>query len=86
MDRVSVLVAADHPLFREAIVRAVRERPEFSLAGEAEHGRATPKASRELSPDVAVLDLRMPGLEVASRPGEGTLVRVSIPVRSTVPA
>ena len=74
MERVSVLVADDHPLFREAIVRAVGEHPEFSLAGEAEDGRAALDAIREPSP------------EVASRPGEGTLVRVSIPLHSSVSA
>lgn len=63
MDRVSVLVADDHPLFREAIVRAVKERPEFALVGEAEDGRAALAAIRELSPHVAVLDLRMPDLD-----------------------
>jgi two-component system nitrate/nitrite response regulator NarL len=63
MERVRVLVADDHPLFREAIVRAVRGRPELDLAGEAGDGRAALAAIRDLGPDVAVLDLRMPDLD-----------------------
>src|SRR5215211_7283151 len=37
--RVSVVVADDHPLFREGIERAVRERPELELVGAAADGR-----------------------------------------------
>ena len=58
-----ILVADDHPLFREAIVRAVKERPEFELVGEAANGREALDAIRELGPDVAVLDVKMPELD-----------------------
>ncbi len=61
--RVRIVVADDHPLFREAVVRAVRERPEFELVGEAADGRAALDAIRELAPDVALLDVKMPGLD-----------------------
>jgi len=61
--RVRIVVADDHPLFREAVVRAVRERPEFELVGEAGDGRRALEAIRELSPDVAVLDVKMVGLD-----------------------
>jgi hypothetical protein len=37
--RVSVAVADDHPLFREGIARAIRERPELELVGAAADGR-----------------------------------------------
>jgi two-component system nitrate/nitrite response regulator NarL len=60
---VRVLVADDHPLFREAIVRTVRERPDLELVGEAADGRAALTAIRELRPDVAVIDLKMPELD-----------------------
>jgi two-component system nitrate/nitrite response regulator NarL len=61
--RVRVLAADDHPLFREAVVRAVKERPEFELVGEAADGAEALAAIRELSPDVAVLDLKMPRMD-----------------------
>ena len=61
--RVSVVVADDHPLFREAIERAVRERPELELVGSAADGRAALDQIRGLTPRVAVLDLRLPGLD-----------------------
>src|SRR3712207_4109848 len=61
--RVRIVVADDHPLFREAVVRAVRERPEFELVGEASDGREALDAIRELRPHVAVLDVKMPELD-----------------------
>lgn len=61
--RVSVLVADDHPLYREGIVRAVRDRPDLELVGEAADGREALELIKELAPDVAVLDIRMPELE-----------------------
>jgi len=61
--RVSVLVAEDHPLFREAIIRAIKERPELELVGEAPDGRTALEEIRRLRPQVAVLDWKMPGLD-----------------------
>lgn len=75
-----VLVADDHPLFREAVVRAVRERPEFELVAEVGDGRAALEAIIEHAPDVAVLDVKMPqltGLQVLNavrRDGHATRV------------
>ncbi len=61
--RVSVVVADDHPLFREGIERAVRERPELELVGSAADGREVLGLIRDLEPAVAVLDLRLPSLD-----------------------
>ena len=55
-------MADDHPLYREAVVRAVRSRAEFELIAQAEDGRAALGAIRETSPDIAVLDVQMPSL------------------------
>ena len=61
--RVQVVVADDHPLFRDGIERAVRERPDFELIGAAADGREALALIRERAPRVAVLDLRLPGLD-----------------------
>lgn len=58
-----MLVADDHPLFREAVVRTVKDRPELELVAEAVDGTEALDAIRELAPDVAVLDLKMPRLD-----------------------
>jgi two-component system nitrate/nitrite response regulator NarL len=62
-ERVSVLVADDHPIYREGIVRAIKDRPELELVGEAGDGRQALEQLRRLTPQVAVLDIRMPGLD-----------------------
>ncbi len=62
-NRTRVLVADDHPLFRGAVGEAVKERAELELVGEARDGGEAVEAIERLKPDVAVLDVRMPGLE-----------------------
>ena len=57
-----VLVADDHPLFRRGIARAIERHPAFELAGEAADGQDALRLIHALKPDVAVLDVRMPGL------------------------
>jgi len=51
--RVRVIVADDHPLYRESGVRAVKDRPEFELVGEAADGRTVLEDIRRLGPAVA---------------------------------
>jgi two-component system nitrate/nitrite response regulator NarL len=59
---VRVLVADDHPVYREGVARAVAERDGLELVGVAADGREAMARIRALAPDVAVLDVRMPGL------------------------
>jgi two-component system nitrate/nitrite response regulator NarL len=62
-ERVTVLVADDHPIYREGIVRAIKDRPDLEFIAEAADGREALERIRDLTPDVAVLDIRMPGLD-----------------------
>jgi two-component system nitrate/nitrite response regulator NarL len=61
-ERISVFVADDHPVFREAVGRAIKSRPEFELAGVAGDGHEALAEIRELQPAVALLDNRLPSL------------------------
>ena len=58
-----MVVADDHPIYREGIVRAINERPDLELVAEAADGRQALEQIQKLSPVVAVLDIRMPGLD-----------------------
>lgn len=60
-----VFVADDHPLYREALTRAIGQRAELELVGDSGDGREALAAIRRLEPDVAVVDGTMPGLEGA---------------------
>ena len=61
--RVKVLLADDHPIYREGLARAIKERAELNLVAEAGNGREALALIREHRPDVAVLDVRMPDLD-----------------------
>lgn len=58
-----VLVADDHPLFRDALVETIRRCAELDLVGTVSSGRDALTAIQGEPPDVAVLDMRMPGLD-----------------------
>lgn len=57
-----VVIADDHPLFRQAVRGAIERYPGLVLVGEAENGRQAIELIDTLEPDVAVLDHRMPNL------------------------
>ena len=61
--RTRVLVADDHPLYRDGVVRAIKERPDLELVAECDDGRAALEQIRALEPDVALLDVKMPLLD-----------------------
>ena len=58
-----VFVADDHALYRQVITRAVDRHPGLVLAGEAADGEDAATMTLAAQPDVALLDLRMPGLD-----------------------
>jgi two-component system nitrate/nitrite response regulator NarL len=62
-ESVRVLVADDHPLFREALGDTIRQRPDLELAGAVASGREALSAIQGEPPDVAVLDMKMPELD-----------------------
>jgi len=61
--RVRVYVADDHPLYLDALLQVLRTRAEFEVVGRAADGDAAVADLRRLRPDVAVLDVAMPGLD-----------------------
>ena len=59
--RVRVLVADDHPAMRRALARLVSDDDAFELVAEAIDGDSALDLIESLAPDVALLDVRMPG-------------------------
>lgn len=65
-DPIRVLVADDHPIVRAGIAGLIDDEAEFELLGEAGDGEEAVKMSAALSPDVVLMDLRMPKLDGAA--------------------
>jgi two-component system nitrate/nitrite response regulator NarL len=60
---VRVLVADDHPAMRRALARLVGAQKGLELVGEAADGEEALALIEQVAPDVALLDVRMPGLD-----------------------
>jgi DNA-binding NarL/FixJ family response regulator len=58
---VGVLLADDHPLFRDGIASLLAAR-HYTVLGQANNGAEAVKMADELQPDLVLMDIRMPGL------------------------
>ncbi len=63
MTRLRALVADDEAPARNYLLRLLARAPDVEVVGEASHGREALHALETLRPDVAFLDIRMPGLD-----------------------
>ncbi len=62
MDPIRVLIADDHPLFRDGLRSLLESVPETDLVGEASTGEDAVASADSLQPDVVLMDIRMPGV------------------------
>lgn len=60
---LTILVADDHVLFRKSLAALIAACPETGLVGEACNGQDVIRLTRELKPDVVLMDLLMPSLD-----------------------
>jgi len=68
--RPKVLIVDDHPLFRKGLRQVIEDDGRFELAGETGEGELALQMIKESKPDVAILDVNLPGLsglEIARR-------------------
>ena len=60
--KIRVLLADDHAIVREGLKALVNSQPDMEVVGEAPDGLVAVSLTAELDPDVAVVDVSMPGL------------------------
>ena len=79
---IRVLLVDDQHLIRAGLRMLCESEPDLTVVGEADNGSAAVRLVEQLSPDVVVMDLRMPGVDgitatariLAGRPGVRVLV------------
>ena len=65
-----ILFADDHQIVREGLARLIVREEDLKIIAEAENGVEAVRLARELKPDVAILDLRMPVKDGAAAASE----------------
>jgi two-component system, NarL family, nitrate/nitrite response regulator NarL len=78
LQQVRLVIADDHPIFRDGLRRLLEAEDGFKVIGEASDGAEAVKLARRLKPDILLLDLDMP-----KHPGLEALRELSVPVNAT---
>jgi len=66
-DKLTILIADDHPMIRDSLRNAIESNAEWEVAGEAQDGEVALELINKLQPAIAILDISMPnrnGFEV----------------------
>ena len=58
---IRIVIADDHPLFREGVSHSLAAEPDLVVVGQAESGEEALRLAIDLAPDVVLLDIGMPG-------------------------
>jgi DNA-binding NarL/FixJ family response regulator len=61
--KIRIVVADDHPIFRDGLCKLLALEEDFEVVAEAQDGRQVLEILRQQEPDILLLDLRMPLLD-----------------------
>ena len=61
--KIRIVVADDHPIFRDGLCRLLTLEPDFEVVAQASDGHQVLQILQQQEPDVLLLDLKMPGLD-----------------------
>jgi DNA-binding NarL/FixJ family response regulator len=76
--KIRIVVADDHPIFRDGLCRLLALEEDFEVVAQAQDGREVLDVLQQHEPDILLLDLKMPGLD-----GLATLQRLQIAKNKT---
>ncbi len=78
----TIIVADDHPIFRQGLKQLIEKEPGLRVIAEAEDGRAALELIQTRRPSVAVLDLDMPEMDGFAVAGQAQ--KLNLPVRVVI--
>ena len=61
--KIKILIADDHPVVMEGIIRALEKEPDFEVVGTAPDGLQAVKMVKTRTPDLVVMDISMPNMK-----------------------
>lgn len=61
-NRVNILLADDHAVVRRGVKSILESQAHFKVVAEAQNGEEAIEKAKEFHPDIAILDVRMPGV------------------------
>jgi DNA-binding NarL/FixJ family response regulator len=76
--KIRIVVADDHPIFRDGLCKLLALEEDFDVVAQASDGRQVLDVLQQYSPDILLLDLKMPGLD-----GLATLQRLQVAKNKT---
>lgn len=62
MKKIKVILADDHTIIREGLAAIIQKNPDIKVVAQAGDGRTVVQLTKQLMPDVVVMDITMPGL------------------------
>ena len=77
---IKVLLADDHSIVREGLRRIIEESEDMEVIAEADEGRAAIQLAQEKLPDIAVVDISMPGLDGLEVVSQLKVYRPELPI------
>lgn len=85
---ISVLIVDDHPVVRQGLRALLEVQDDITVVGEAGDGRAAVSLATSLSPDIVLLDLKLPGMDgiAVLQPLTAAGLRVLVLTSATDPA
>src|SRR6516165_7308223 len=61
--KIRIVVADDHPIFRDGLFKLLALEEDFEVVAQASDGRQVLEVLQQLEPDILLLDLKMPGMD-----------------------
>ncbi|HNY65619.1 MAG TPA: response regulator transcription factor [Deltaproteobacteria bacterium] len=63
MAKMKLMIVDDHPILRKGLAMVINQEPDLEVAGEAEDAQTALKMIEDISPDLVIVDLSLPGID-----------------------